>query len=313
MRTVEHTGGVPARRRPRVTLDQLHAFVALAEQGSLTRTARVLHRSPAALSAQVQGLERVLGMPLFHRAARGMRLSDAGRSLGHGAAWVLDRVAALEDEAATMRRAQTGEVVIAAGAVIGTHRLPAWLAPLLGAGSGLDIRVVTEGRDAALRRVLDHGADIAVVGDEIDVDGLETGVVEETELIAVVSSRHALAAKRTGPADLVAHRFLARSPASATERLSARLLGDLYRAGPYVELGEGALVRALTDGLGWGCVPRSAVDAALQAGTLVELALPGGVVAQQITAARRREPATPAAERVWRHLVGMGNSAAGAA
>jgi DNA-binding transcriptional LysR family regulator len=290
-----------------VTLDQLHAFVALAEQGSLTRTARVLHRSPAALSAQVQSLERVLGMPLFHRAARGMRLSDAGRTLGHSAAWVLDRVAALEDEAATMRRAQTGEVVIAAGAVIGTHRLPAWLAPLLVAGSGLDIRVVPDGRDAALRRVLDHGADIAVVGDSVDLDGLETGVVEHTELIAVVSSRHALASRRARPADLVAHRFLARSPSSATERLSARLLGDLYRAGPYVELGEGALVRALSDGLGWACVPRSAVAAALEAGTLVELSLPGGAIAQEITAARRRETPTPASERVWRHLVQQGD------
>jgi len=304
MRTVEAAAGpAAARRRPRVTLDQLHAFVSLAEQGSLTRTARLLHRSPAALSAQVQALERVLGMPLFHRAARGMRLSDAGRTLGHGAAWVLDRVAALEDEAATMRRAQTGEVVIAAGTVIGTHRLPAWLAPLLDAGSGLDVRVVTEGRDAALRRVLDHGADIAVVGDRVDVDGLETGLVERTELITVVSARHPLASPRTVPGDLAAHRFLARSPASATERLSARLLGDLYRAGPYVEMGEGALVRSLLDGLGWACVPRSAVEAALAAGTLVEVRVPGGSIPQEITAARRREPATPAAERVWRHLV----------
>jgi DNA-binding transcriptional LysR family regulator len=308
MRTAE-SAGAPARRRPRVTLDQLHAFVALAEHGSLTRTARLLHRSPAALSAQVQGLERVLGMPLFHRAARGMRLSDAGRTLGHGAAWVLDRVAALEDEAATMRRAQTGEVVIAAGAVIGTHRLPAWLGPLLGAGSGLDVRVVTEGRDAALRRLLDHGADIAVVGDRVEVEGLETGVVERTELIAVVSSRHPLASRLRLPADLVVHRFLARSPASATERLSARLLGDLYRAGPHVELGEGALVRALTDGVGWACVPRSAVDAALQAGALVELTLPRGAVAQEITAARRSETATPAADRVWRHLIGPSGDA----
>ena len=307
MRTVEAGDASPARRRPRVTLDQLHAFVALAEHGSLTRTARHLHRSPAALSTQVQGLERVLGLPLFHRAARGMRLSDAGRTLGHGAAWVLDRVTAWEDEASTMRRAQTGEVVIAAGTVIGTHRLPAWLAPLLDSASGLDVRVVTEGRDAALRRVLDHGADIAVVGDRIDVDGLETGVVERTELIVVVSSRHALASRRTVPADLGRHRFLARSPASATERLSARLLGDLYRSGPYVEMGEGALVLALHDGLGWACVPRSAVDGALAAGTLVEIGVPGGGIAQEITAARRREKATPAAERVWLHLLGRGS------
>jgi len=305
MRTPDPAGSPPVRRRPRVTLDQLHAFISLAENGSLTRTARLLHRSPAALSAQIQSLERLLGMPLFHRAARGMRLSDAGMTLGHTAAWVLDRVGAFEDEAATMRRAQTGEVVIAAGTVIGTHRLPAWLAPLLDAGSGLDIRVVPEGRDAALRRVLDHGADIAVVGDRVEVDGLETGVVERTELIAVVAARHPLATRRSDAAGLAAHRFLARSPSSATERLSARLLGDLYRGGPYVELGEGALLRALGDGVGWACVPRSAVAEALAAGTLVELPTPGGPLPQEISAARRSEPATPAAERVWRHLLAV--------
>ncbi len=307
MRTgADVAAGQNGRRRPQVTLDQLHAFVALAEHGSLRRTARLLHRSPAALSAQVQALERLLGMPLFHRAARGMQLSDAGRTLGNSAAWVLDRIAALEDEAASMRRSQTGEVVIAAGTVIGTHRLPSWLAPLLDAGSGLDVRIVTEGRDAALRRVLDHGADIAVVGDRVDVAGLETGVVERTELIAVVSARHPLASPRTVPADLARHRFLARSPSSATERLSARLLGDLYRSGPYVEMGEGALVRALGDGLGWAAVPRSAVEAELAAGTLVSIPLPGAAVSQEISAARRDEPATPAAQRVWEHLLALG-------
>ena len=293
----------PPRRRPRVTLDQLHAFVELAENGSLTRTARLLHRSPAALSAQLQALERQLGVPLFHRASRGMRLTDAGRTLGATAAWILERAGALEDEAATIRRAQTGEVVIAAGNVISTNRLPTWLAPLLRAGSGLDVRIVTDGRDATLRRVLDHGADIAIVGDRIEHDGLETAVIERTELVVAVASRHPLAAPRTIAGDLVAHRFLARSPASATERLSAQLLGDLYRAGPYVEMNEGALIRALFDGVGWACVPRSAVHDALESGALVELPVPGGTVAQEMTAARRREPATPAAERVWRHLL----------
>ena len=70
---------------------------------------------------------------------------------------------------------------------------------------------------------------------------------------------------------------------------------------------------ALHDGLGWACVPRSAVDGALAAGTLVEIGVPGGGLPQEITAARRREKATPAAERVWRHLLDRSATATDAA
>jgi DNA-binding transcriptional LysR family regulator len=285
-----------------VTIDQLHTFVAVSEQASLTLTAALLHRSPAALSEQLRGLEQSLGIPLFHRSARGLRLTEAGRALAWAAGSALDRIGAFEDEAAAMRRAERGEVVVVAGSVIGTHRLPEWLAPLVALEDGLDLRVLTAGRDEAIRRVREHGADVAVIGDHISADDLDVAVVERTELIVVVARRHPLATRRHATTPLSAHRFLCRSADSATEALSRRLLGDAYRAGPLLELSEGALARALGDGVGWACMPRSAVASALDDGRLVEVATPSPPLQQQITAVRRRQPATPAAERVWRHL-----------
>ena len=60
---------------------QLAALVAVAETGSVTRAAEVLHLVQPAVSRQVKLLEDELGAPLFERTRQGMRLTDDGRIL----------------------------------------------------------------------------------------------------------------------------------------------------------------------------------------------------------------------------------------
>ena len=59
-------------------LHKLRVFVAVADQQHYTRAAEELSISQPALSAHVRDLERHLGTPLFERAGRGVRLTDAG-------------------------------------------------------------------------------------------------------------------------------------------------------------------------------------------------------------------------------------------
>lgn len=66
------------RRLP--PLNALRAFEAAARLGSFTAAAEELAVTPAAVSHQVKGLEDYLGLPLFERLARGIRLTDAGRA-----------------------------------------------------------------------------------------------------------------------------------------------------------------------------------------------------------------------------------------
>ncbi|TYK49489.1 LysR family transcriptional regulator [Actinomadura decatromicini] len=60
---------------------QLKALVTVAEAGSVTRAAELLHLVQPAVTRQIRALERDLGVPLFERTRHGMRLTDAGTIL----------------------------------------------------------------------------------------------------------------------------------------------------------------------------------------------------------------------------------------
>ncbi|MEN9796734.1 MAG: hypothetical protein RL653_430 [Pseudomonadota bacterium] len=57
----------------------LQYFRAVAEDGNLSRTARQLHVSQSALSTQIRQLESQLGVALFSREGRGLKLTEAGK------------------------------------------------------------------------------------------------------------------------------------------------------------------------------------------------------------------------------------------
>jgi molybdenum-dependent DNA-binding transcriptional regulator ModE len=58
--------------------DKLRVFFAVAEAGSFTHAGEVLNLSQSAVSRQVSALEESLEVPLFHRHARGLVLTEQG-------------------------------------------------------------------------------------------------------------------------------------------------------------------------------------------------------------------------------------------
>ena len=70
--------------QPLLPLNALRAFEAIARHLSFARAADELHVTPAALSHQIRALESQLGLELFHRRARAIELTDAGRLIYPG-------------------------------------------------------------------------------------------------------------------------------------------------------------------------------------------------------------------------------------
>ena len=78
-------------------LSQLRTFREVAEALSFTRAAQKLNMTQSAVSHQIKALERELGEPLFIRAKRGVRLSDAGQLALSYAERILDEADALRE------------------------------------------------------------------------------------------------------------------------------------------------------------------------------------------------------------------------
>ena len=87
-------------------LRQLRYFVAVAEEGHITRAAERLGMQQPPLSQQIKAIEQELDLQLFRRQARGVELTDAGRVLLDQARAVLER---LDHALLLTRRTARGE------------------------------------------------------------------------------------------------------------------------------------------------------------------------------------------------------------
>ena len=89
-----------------VELRHLRYFIAVAEEGHITRAAERLGMQQPPLSQRIKAIEREVDAQLFHRKARGVELTDAGRAFLNNARAVL---AQLDHTFETTRRTARGE------------------------------------------------------------------------------------------------------------------------------------------------------------------------------------------------------------
>lgn len=137
----------------------MRAFLATAEEGSLTAAARSLGLTQPTLSRQISALEEELGLMLFERVGRGLALTAAGREMQHhvrdmGAA--ADRVAL-----AALGQSQSieGEVRITASDLMSAVLLPRAISRIKTLAPNLVIDVIAAND---VRDLMRREADIAV-------------------------------------------------------------------------------------------------------------------------------------------------------
>ncbi len=108
--------------------DKLRVFHAAAEAGSFTHAGETLGLSQSAVSRQVGALESDLDMPLFHRHARGLILTEQGEILLRTVKDVMGKLEAARLRLSEQREKPQGELRVTTTLGIGAH----WLAPQLG-------------------------------------------------------------------------------------------------------------------------------------------------------------------------------------
>ncbi len=107
--------------------DKLRVFHAVAEAGSFTHAGDTLNLSQSAVSRQISALEEALSVPLFHRHARGLILTEQGEALNRTVREVFAKLAMTEALLTESKEKPAGRLKVTTTHSFGV----AWLAPRL--------------------------------------------------------------------------------------------------------------------------------------------------------------------------------------
>jgi DNA-binding transcriptional LysR family regulator len=157
---------------PRVSLDDIVAFLAVARVRSFTRAAAQLGVSQSALSQTVRGLEAQLGLRLLTRTTRSVAPTEAGARLLRAAGPRLDDIAAELDALGELQAKPSGTIRITAH----DHALRTVLWPTLA-------KLLPNYPDIRVETVIDYGLS-NIVAERYDA-GIRSGDMVAADMIAV--------------------------------------------------------------------------------------------------------------------------------
>lgn len=176
-----------------ITLKQLRYFDALARHGHFGRAAAASSISQPALSVQIRDLETSIGLALFERGARGVRLTGFGEKFHARARVILGLVDDLGDLARASQDLFVGRLRIGVIPTIAPYLLPRVLARLSAAYPDLDIQI----RETVTPRLLDElGAgqiDTAILALPVNAPALEAVTLFREAMVLVRPEREGTA------------------------------------------------------------------------------------------------------------------------
>ncbi|RMG32290.1 MAG: LysR family transcriptional regulator [Gammaproteobacteria bacterium] len=178
-------------------LDQLAAFIAVAQHGSFSQAAEQLHLTQPAVSKRIAQLEDQLDARLFDRIGRRIALTEAGRAL-------LPRARRLLNDAAEIRRALDdisgevrGRLVMGTSHHIGLHRLPEPLKRFTRAHPEVELDIRFMDSEAACHAVEIGDLELAIVTLPPEpLPRLHTRPIWDDPLYFMVAREHPLATRR---------------------------------------------------------------------------------------------------------------------
>ncbi|WP_102108731.1 hydrogen peroxide-inducible genes activator [Oceaniglobus roseus] len=135
-----------------ITLKQLRYFEALARHGHFGRAAEASSISQPALSTQIRELEANLGVLLFERGPRQVRLTPFGEDFAIRVRDILQRVDELDDLARIAQGGLSGRLRIGVIPTVAPYLVTTMIASLTGAWPGLDVHV----RETMTPRLIDE-------------------------------------------------------------------------------------------------------------------------------------------------------------
>ncbi len=209
--TIDRQWGVPTALGSRIPLASLIQTLAVAEYLNFRHAANALGVAQSSVSARVKALEEDLGILLFERHARGVRLTQAGRHFVERIAAGVDQLDHAVKTAGMAAVGETGRLRIGIHALISRSFLAKLIGKYREDHPGVEV-VMAEGtaRDTVMQLRADR-LDVAFVAGKPELPDCHTRPIWTEMLMAVLPEGHCLAGLSAITwADLAGETFLVR-------------------------------------------------------------------------------------------------------
>jgi DNA-binding transcriptional LysR family regulator len=189
-----------------IELRRLQAFVAVAEEGHITRAAERLGMAQPPLSRLIRSLETELGTLLLRRLARGVSLTEAGLALLGEARAVLARAAEVDDTVRRTARGEQGRLAVGFTSSAALHPfVPAALLAFRQAQPGVRVELDEAGTAELVKAMLEGRLDAAFVRSPVgSIRGLIVDPVLDEPMLIALPTGHRLAKKTASALPLAA-------------------------------------------------------------------------------------------------------------
>ncbi|NWE20121.1 LysR family transcriptional regulator [Pseudomonas sp. P7548] len=247
----------------RLDLITLQLFVAVYEEGTLTRAANREAIAVSAASKRLMELEQVLGVSLFVRRAKGMDLTAAGETLLHHARQMLFNVEKMGLELGEHSHGVRGYVRMLANLSAIIQFLPEDLRDFSQLHPEVKTDLEERPSNGVVQGVLDGVADLGICSSDTDTKGLPGVTYRLDKLVVLMPADHPLATRdslafaETLDSDYVG--LHAASSINMRTHAAAREAGKMLRLRIHVP-GFDAMCRMVQANMGIGILPHKAYE-----------------------------------------------------
>lgn len=260
----------------RYDLISLDLFIAVAQERSLTRAARIKHLAISAISKRISELEAQVGAPLLVRNARGVELTPAGQSMLYYARQLKQTLEQLDNELGEYTSGVKGHLRIHAITSALSQFLPDDVARFVSLYPQIKFDIEERVGTAVVRAVSDGRADLGIIAAETAPQGLDTLPYRKDELVVVVQASHFLASHQAVSfSQVLALECVGPHPESSMHALltrEAEKLGQVLK--PRIRISSfDCMCRMVSSGLGLAIMPRSVVQPYLRSHKLKAVSL----------------------------------------
>ena len=257
-------------QRLKLTLRQLEVFLAVARGGTTRAAGDDMARSQSAASSALGELEKALGVELFDRVGRRLKINANGSALLPKVAGILEQAAETQS---LFEAVHAAPLRLASSYTIGEYLLPTLIAKWKAAHPRTHVLVEIANTHDVLDSVAQFSADIGFI------EGMHTHsdvVVRKwrtDHMVIIGPPGHPMASRKVSARQLASAGWVLRETGSGTREAADRwLIPLLPEMRIELELSTNeAVKRAVAAGIGLGCLSELAVRDAIKQGWLVQL------------------------------------------